>query len=250
MVVAKEERMSFARSWVVMMAAVVVSGNESLPGAETFHAFTSTDGKTVMAKLVKVAGQDVVILTDSGRSFTLPASRFSPEDQTYIKEWAVAQEKQYVPKLEAFFGTGKSDAKDGTDYDNRSQTLRPSLRIENRDGSFSVQNAKGVLFIFGKSAVDSSLVRVLSKQTFPLTVGPLQKAFWEGNPIKVGYDTNYAAKFGFKYNGYLLVVENASGKIICVEGSTSFTGKAEAALQLEEGDTADRNLRKTVSPFP
>lgn len=228
--------------WLLVVLAAAIIGE--VHGGEGLRAFKNTDGQTITATLVKVTGASVVIQTETGKSYNLPVARFSPEDQLYIANWAKEQAQEYIPKLECFFNNGKKDARNGNDYDDRSQLIRPSVRVENREMKVAVDKAEGTLIIFGKGAASTNELKVLSKQTFPVSVLPFGKMEWEGKPVKIDYDDNDYSRFGYKYCGYLIIVRSATGKLIRVDGTNSFAGKAEAAIQLNEGDVTDRNLRK------
>lgn len=230
------------KEWLFGVLAAAIMGE--VHGGEGLRAFKNTNGQTIMAAIVKVAGTNVVIQTDAGKSYNLPVARFSPEDQLYIANWAKEQSQEYLPKIECFFNTGKKDARNGNDYDDRSQLLRPSVRVENREMKVAVDKAEGILMIFGKGAASSNELKVLSKQTFPVNVLPFDKMEWEGKPVKIDYDDNDYARFGYKYNGYLVIIRSATGKVIRVDGTNTFAGKVDMALQLNEGDLTDRNLRK------
>ena len=101
-----------------------------------FRTFTSTDGKTLQAKLLSVGAENITIQAANGKSYTLPPTRFSASDQTYIKKWAEDQKKNYIPSLDIKFASGKGDAKSGVDYDDRAQRFTPKVTITNRDTKF------------------------------------------------------------------------------------------------------------------
>lgn len=56
--------------------------------AEDVRVFHSNDGKALRASLVKTSGETVTLRRDDGKSFDLPISRLSTEDQKYISELA------------------------------------------------------------------------------------------------------------------------------------------------------------------
>ena len=64
----------------------VLLSQQSLIGNDfAFRQFTSSDGKPLKAKLEMFDGSTVKIKTPRGATFELPLDRFSPEDQTFIK---------------------------------------------------------------------------------------------------------------------------------------------------------------------
>lgn len=51
------------------------------------RTWTDTQGRQIEAMLLEVSGDTVTIERAGGRRFTVPASTFSEEDQTYIRQW-------------------------------------------------------------------------------------------------------------------------------------------------------------------
>ena len=51
---------------------------------EEFRTWTSSDGKKLEAKYLRKIGEKIKIVTNRGKEFTVPISRFSKEDQQYI----------------------------------------------------------------------------------------------------------------------------------------------------------------------
>jgi cytochrome c len=50
------------------------------------QSWTSTDGKVIQAKFVRLDGDNVVIQRDDGATFSVPLSRLSPESQAQAKK--------------------------------------------------------------------------------------------------------------------------------------------------------------------
>ena len=57
-----------------------------LAAQEPMRTWTSSDGRTLEARFIEQVGSNVKIKTAQGREFTLPITRFSQEDQEYIKQ--------------------------------------------------------------------------------------------------------------------------------------------------------------------
>ena len=51
---------------------------------EDFRTWTSSDGKKLEAKYLRKIGEKIRIVTNRGKEFTIPLSRFSKEDQQYV----------------------------------------------------------------------------------------------------------------------------------------------------------------------
>jgi hypothetical protein len=58
---------------------------------DEYRAFTSSDGKSLEAKLVSATATEATIVRKDGKEFTLPLSRLSAADQAYIDTWTKEQ---------------------------------------------------------------------------------------------------------------------------------------------------------------
>lgn len=65
------------------------------------RTWTSSDGRTIEAELVRVEG-DTVVLNMKGKEFPIPLSRLSEADQAFVREAAA---KPPVPSVPSLFGT-------------------------------------------------------------------------------------------------------------------------------------------------
>ncbi len=59
---------------------------------DAYRVFTNTAGKTIKAKPIAVSGGKVTIAREDGRSFTIPISSLSEDDQNFLRNW-VARRK-------------------------------------------------------------------------------------------------------------------------------------------------------------
>ncbi|MEM7010988.1 MAG: hypothetical protein AAF585_05835 [Verrucomicrobiota bacterium] len=118
--------------------------------AEEYRTFTSTDGKQLEAKMVNVVGENVVIQAKNGRSYTLPAARFVPEDQEHFKKFAEDLAKNYMPRLDIDFKSGKGDRRTDVYFDDRTVELQATVDIESREQSYEMKGATATVMMIGK----------------------------------------------------------------------------------------------------
>lgn len=216
----------------------------TLADAEEFRTFTSAaDGRTLEAKLIKLAGENVVIQTKNGRSLTVSPTAFSPEDQAHIKKFAEEQAKLYDPRLDIKFASGKGDRRTDVYFDERTQELVPGVTIESREQTFEVKDATVTVITFGKHVTTRNELKVLSREAFKLTLAAGKTAEWSGKKIKLEYDDEDSFRYGHKYAGYLIIVQNDQGRITNVAGTTAFAKKAEAAMRVKAEQLVDRDLK-------
>lgn len=211
---------------------------------QEYRTLTSTDGKQLEAKVIKVAGADVVIQAKNGRSYTLPASKFSPDDQAYFKKVAEDLAKNYIPRLEIDFKSGKGDRRTEAYFDDRTVELQPSVDIESREQTFELQNATATVMMIGKHVTDRNNLLVISKEEFKLPALPAGKtATLTGQKYKLEYDDRSSIRHGHRYAGYLVVVKNESGRVISKAGTTAYIDKSELLLKLKKGQEMDRSFK-------
>jgi hypothetical protein len=68
----------------------------ALAGSASARTFTNTEGKTVEAEIVRVVGEDKVMLRlENRRSVTIEIATLSAEDRQYIPEWQATR----IPNL-------------------------------------------------------------------------------------------------------------------------------------------------------
>jgi hypothetical protein len=216
----------------------------TLPLHAEFREFTGRDGQTMTAELISSSGDKVTLKRKDGRKITTNASVFSNKDQEFIKKWKQDQQSTRIPRLSFEVTTGKStrEADDlGGDY--WRQTFEFVASISNDERDFDIDGAKGTLLIFGKHVVDSNQLSVLSRQEFDINLPAGRTLTFRAKKFENTFiDIDYARQ-GHKYNGYLLVVENAGGKVIAADSAPdSFARFAANALKLKTNDLCDRML--------
>lgn len=209
-----------------------------------FREFTGRDGRTMVAEIVSASGGKVTLKRENGRTVTTNVIVFSDEDQDFIRQWQKDQQSTYTPRLSFEVNTGKStrEADDlGMDY--WRQTFEFTAAISNDERDFDVSGAKGILIVLGKHITESNRLKVLSKQEFDANIPAGKTLTFRGKGFSTSYiDIDYSRE-GYKYNGYLLILQNADGKVIASDSTPdTFARFAVNALKLDTGDICDRML--------
>jgi len=70
------------RIWVHLIGVLLFLGSGI--AEEDFRTWTSSDGKKMEAKYLRKIGEKIKIVTNRGKEYTVPLSRFSKEDQQYV----------------------------------------------------------------------------------------------------------------------------------------------------------------------
>ncbi len=206
--------------------------------AEGKRIFTNTKGDKIEASIV-AATDETVTLRKGVKNYTIPIRDLSPDDQVFIKKFQEEEARNYIPNLDVRYQSGKSIV--DKDYDDITQKMQPGVKITNRDLRFNMKDAKVTVLVFGESAEYRNFFRVLSKQSFKVSLGPGQEKEWTGEQFLVVYDELYA-KHGHKYDGAVVIIQNESGKVIHSSGNPKFEKMPQKLLELQENADVDKNL--------
>lgn len=235
------------------------------------RTFKSPEGVAIEAEVVLLKDGNVTLQRSDGRRFTHPLSFFSPEDQAALAPGAApaapsvpatpspsttsaTEPPRTVPPaplstrpylMDVRVSSGKSDRLSQAEYyDDRLLRLRFAVDITSRETTRELAGAKGTLIVLGKSVVDSRLCGVLGREEFPFDVSLRKPFHFDGKTITTEYDDKgSSSKYGYRYLGYVLVLQDASGAIIRTEASPETYSKlAQKALNLKATAVVDKNL--------
>lgn len=238
----------------------------------TARTFKSPEGVAIEAEVVLVKDGNVTLRRSDGRRFTHPLSFFSPEDQAALAPGA-APAAPSVPAtpspsttsatepprtappvpvstrpylMDVRVSSGKSDRLSQAEYffDDRLLRLRFSVDITSRETTRELAGAKGTLIVLGKSVVDTRLYGVLGREEFSFDLSLRNPFHFDGKMITTEYDDKgTGSKYGYRYLGYVLVLQDASGAIIRADASPESHSKfAQKALNLKATAVVDKNL--------
>lgn len=134
----------------------------------------------------------------------------------------------------------KPTSSSGSDYDNRFQIIKSRISISN-ESLGDVSGLEGTIYIIGKSVSGSKDYRLFKiAKTSDISVEKGKKYTSDETSCKVEYDSNDDMKFGYKYEGYLLVLKDSSGVVIMKKGSSAkFEKAADNIVKLEENSIFD-----------
>ncbi|MEM0896708.1 MAG: hypothetical protein AAGJ79_07455 [Verrucomicrobiota bacterium] len=219
--------------------------------------FTSNDGKTIQATLVDAQAEKVQLKLPEGRKVWVPRDRFDEASKKYIEEWesnpsmrAKAVLGDRLPKLSISLvngGSQKRDDKEAGYVDERKRNIHFRVTILNEERGFKLEDAKATLFIHGESMNTGRNVVVHKKVWDNVTLDFQQKRELDAGAFELWYDDR-GAVYGFKYDGYFLVMQDMDGRVIATKSVPSSASKyVEQVLKFEEGSAFDRNYRSSSS---
>ena len=93
--------MSHGRLPILLAAMTMIIAGSFAAHAEGFQELTDKQGRAIQAKILMVAGDEVEIEMEGGRTFTLPLDQFSLTSQAAIKEYAKAAAEKPEPAIKA-----------------------------------------------------------------------------------------------------------------------------------------------------
>ena len=136
----------------------------------------------------------------------------------------------------------------GGDFDDKQQVLKPRVKFTNTDVRQNYEGHKATLIIMGASTIDSKIFKVLLKHDFTFSL-PIRQFFDEDAPeVMTRYDTT-GAKFGFKYDGWILVVKDAQGVLVQVKSTSPAMEKMPTQLDsLKQDACYNRQLKLVNDP--
>jgi len=213
------------------------------------RTWTSKDGKyTVDAEFVRAAGNLVWLKRADGRTISVPLYRLSTEDQSLVSALAAqpsgsgstSVDTARPPRLDIFVKKSKRTRKDGTDYDNESQSVSLSIRVRNREVTRGFTGLKARVYVIAQSASNKREYRVIMKEDYELELPVNGEHEYETGTRDLQFDDNYMAKFGYKWEGYVWELLDTDGNPILTKASPT---KLEKCLGKIRKAKIDKDFR-------
>jgi len=165
----------------------------------------------------------------------------------------VAQQRSAVPfdrgvKIEV--SSSKPSGLTGDDYDNKFQKIVLRVKFTGLDPRQTFEGYTASISAFGESTLERGVRMVLMHESIPVSVAPMKTQEHECAQVKTRFDKT-DAKFGYFYDGWIVVVKDKAGKVVHIKStSPTFEKLPEKAAKLTKGQCYDRSLEPTKSPGP
>lgn len=165
-------------------------------------------GRSIMVDLMSGNEKSIKIkrLKD-GKVFSMPLSSLSQKSKTEIKKKLKTLKPEYPP-LEADVVIGKRRTSENGYY-SKTMTITAKVTVTNKDRQNPCPPCQCNIILVGESQSYKDRFLVLTNQSFELTPTDGGKDF-ETEPLI----TTYYKAYGYKYEGYLLVVSDAEGSVL------------------------------------
>ena len=102
---------------------------------------------------------------------------------------------------------------EGGDFDDKKDRVSFTLKFVNTDTKADFPDCKGEFFVLAQSIVDRKALQVLGVEKFALSLPPRGTSNVTTGEVVSQWD-NTGARFGAKYDGWVLIVRDSGGKIV------------------------------------
>ncbi len=130
---------------------------------------------------------------------------------------------------------------DGGSIGEKLAAFEPVVKIQN--GSFNDFKTNRVcLVMMGEDTTRKDNWKVIYRREFDADLLASKTFEWVGEPFEQGFDRTLA-KSGYDYEGYIVLIRNAEGKIaISAQSKTLWTKDLERAWNLKEGQEYSKSF--------
>ena len=152
-------------------------------------------------------------------------------------------------QIEILVQKGKSTRLSGMDYDDKSQQFQFNVRIKNKEMAKSFAKLRATMVVTGKDTT-REIYTILDHKESPFDLPLKGMHEFEGNSVSLEYDDNKYAKYGTKYEGYAIVVEDEAGNIVASKASGTSLLKKFAKLRELSVNTRYDDKFKVIPVLP
>jgi len=136
----------------------------------------------------------------------------------------------------------------GGDFDDQMQTIKPRIKFTNVDNAQNYEGHKASFMVMGESAVDRKVFKILLRHDFNISLPARQVAEETAPDVTTRYDTT-GAKFGFKYDGWILIVTDSQGQLVMAKSTSPSIEKMPTQLSaLKNGGCYTKDLKAVEEP--
>jgi hypothetical protein len=130
----------------------------------------------------------------------------------------------------------------GGDWDDKTQKITLRVKFSNQHNRQSYEGYTATISGLGQSAVDRDVRIVFLQEKVDLPLAPLKTHEHSCKEIVTRFDKT-VAKFGYFYDGWIILVRDPAGKVVHVKStSPSLEKLPDKVAKLAAGKCFDRNL--------
>ena len=136
----------------------------------------------------------------------------------------------------------------GGDFDDQMQVIKPRIKFTNTDNKQNYKKHQVSFMLVGESAVDRKVFKVLQRHDFEVNLPARQIVEEQAPDLTTRYDTT-GLKFGYKYDGWILVVKDPLGQLALAKSSIPTLEKMPTQLgSLKQNGCYDKQLKPVEEP--
>ena len=234
-----------------------------LPLAAEFRTFTNDFGDSVEAEIVKLKDSETIVTLKlrSGNQIDARVTAFSQADQEHIRKWglAIQAEKQLLKVDSRITISAKMNRKSKSNqYDNwysindETKSYFPEVTIENDELDAFKGNTVRIVVI-AKDKQNEGYRLVVSATTMKDISFPGRgKAVLESDPFRLRlYEYDDAFIRGYDYEGFVVVIKNADGKVTHTRASKSkYLSDMDVIFKCKAGEIYDDAINRKLNTSP
>jgi hypothetical protein len=146
-------------------------------------------------------------------------------------------------KLEIEMVRLKQSRIEGGDWDDKVDHITLKAKLQNPDTKLSAEKLHGTIYLFADSILTRGNRLLLGRYSFDCELGPRAERSFTTAEFSCAYDTT-DARFGYKYAGWVLQLQDAKGKTQFVKASAPSLEKAsEHFAKLKDKAVYDRDFK-------
>lgn len=234
-----------------------------LPLAAEFRTFTNDFGDSVEAEIVKLKDSETIVTLKLrlGNQIDARVTAFSQADQEHIRKWglAIQAEKQLLKVDSRITISAKMNRKSKSNqYDNwysindETKSYFPEVTIENDELDAFKGNTVRIVVI-AKDKQNEGYRLVVSATTMKDISFPGRgKAVLESDPFRLRlYEYDDAFIRGYDYEGFVVVIKNADGKVTHTRASKSkYLSDMDVIFKCKAGEIYDDAINRKLNTSP
>jgi hypothetical protein len=133
-------------------------------------------------------------------------------------------------------------------YDLKTQKIGLTVTFVNKDMRQTYEGFTAIISVFGQFASNTKVKKVLLEETVTLLLPPTKTQEHITQEITTRFD-KIGYKYGYSYDGWIIVVKDPAGKVVQVKSSSAPLEKyTELASKLVLGKCYDSKLKPVADP--
>jgi hypothetical protein len=134
-------------------------------------------------------------------------------------------------------------------FDERIDRISFTVKFKNSDTKTAFNGCKAEFFVFAQNMQNKRAYQLLGIDRADITLAPLASQEFSTEEVTTRYDP-VGVVFGSKYDGWVLIVRDATGKLILKKSSTSqWLPVADKMSTLTVGNFYGRDLKELKGNF-